>query len=104
MGGGLSALLHGTSGTGKTLAARIIAHWLDMDLYKVNLAAVVNKYIDETEKNTHRIARSPALAAGRSKKKTWAQAAIPRGNTASSQDGLRGLAHHATPTAGAVRL
>jgi hypothetical protein len=48
---GVRALFSGPSGTGKTLAARILAAVLQMDLYRVNLAAVVNKYIGETEKN-----------------------------------------------------
>jgi SpoVK/Ycf46/Vps4 family AAA+-type ATPase len=49
------ALLTGPSGTGKTLAARILAAELGMDLYRVDLAAVINKYIGETEKNLHRV-------------------------------------------------
>jgi len=52
---GVRALLTGPSGTGKTLAARILAAELGMDLYRVDLAAVVNKYIGETEKNLHRV-------------------------------------------------
>ncbi len=52
---GVRALLTGPSGTGKTLAAKILAAELDMDLYRVDLAAVVNKYIGETEKNLHRV-------------------------------------------------
>ncbi len=52
---GVRALLTGPSGTGKTLAARILASELGMDLYRVDLAAVVNKYIGETEKNLHRV-------------------------------------------------
>ena len=47
---GVRALFTGGSGTGKTLAARILAAELGMDLYRVDLAAVVNKYIGETEK------------------------------------------------------
>jgi SpoVK/Ycf46/Vps4 family AAA+-type ATPase len=43
-------LLSGPSGTGKTLAARLLASTLQMDLYRVDLSAVVNKYIGETEK------------------------------------------------------
>jgi hypothetical protein len=53
--GGVRALLTGASGTGKTLAAKILAAQLGMDLYRVDLAAVVNKYIGETEKNLHRV-------------------------------------------------
>jgi SpoVK/Ycf46/Vps4 family AAA+-type ATPase len=54
---GVRALFTGPSGTGKTLAARILASRsvLGLDLYRVDLAAVVNKYIGETEKNLHRI-------------------------------------------------
>ena len=47
---GVRALLSGPSGTGKTLAARLLASTLQMDLYRVDLSAVVNKYIGETEK------------------------------------------------------
>ncbi|MGV3344985.1 ATP-binding protein, partial [Enterobacteriaceae bacterium LUAb1] len=52
---GLSALFHGESGTGKTLAAEVLAQHLGTDLIKVDLSAVVNKYIGETEKNLARI-------------------------------------------------
>ncbi len=48
---GVRALLSGPSGTGKTLAARLLASTLQMDLYRVDLSSVVNKYIGETEKN-----------------------------------------------------
>jgi hypothetical protein len=52
---GVRALLAGPSGTGKTLAARILAAELGQDLYRVDLAAVINKFIGETEKNLHRV-------------------------------------------------
>lgn len=52
---GVRALFSGPSGTGKTLAARALAGALQMDLYRVDLASVVNKYIGETEKNLHKI-------------------------------------------------
>jgi hypothetical protein len=52
---GVRALFSGASGTGKTLAAKILAAELGMDLYRVDLAAVVNKYIGETEKNLHKV-------------------------------------------------
>ncbi|MCI0521017.1 MAG: ATP-binding protein [Chloroflexi bacterium] len=52
---GVRALFTGGSGVGKTLAARILAARLGMDLYRVDLSAVVNKYIGETEKNLHRL-------------------------------------------------
>jgi hypothetical protein len=52
---GVTALFAGPSGTGKTLAAEVIAHDLGLDLYAVDLATVVDKYIGETEKNLDRI-------------------------------------------------
>jgi hypothetical protein len=55
LGPGVRALFKGPSGTGKTLAARILASALGMDLYRVDLSAVVNKYIGETEKNLERV-------------------------------------------------
>jgi hypothetical protein len=48
---GIVAMFHGSSGTGKTTAAEIIAHTLDLDLYRIDLSQVVSKYIGETEKN-----------------------------------------------------
>jgi SpoVK/Ycf46/Vps4 family AAA+-type ATPase len=54
-GQGLNALFAGPSGTGKTMAAGIIAHELKLDLYKIDLSAIVSKYIGETEKNLERI-------------------------------------------------
>ncbi|MEV0293901.1 ATP-binding protein [Nocardia sp. NPDC050710] len=50
-GKGISALFTGPPGTGKTMAAEVIAADLDLDLYKVDLSGVVSKYIGETEKN-----------------------------------------------------
>lgn len=55
LGFGVRALFEGASGTGKTLAARILASALKMDLYRLNLASIVNKYIGETEKNLERV-------------------------------------------------
>jgi ATPase family associated with various cellular activities (AAA) len=52
---GLTVLFAGASGTGKTMAAEILAAELDLDLYKVDLASVVSKYIGETEKNLRAI-------------------------------------------------
>jgi hypothetical protein len=52
---GLHALFTGESGTGKTLAAEVIAHELDLHLVRIDLSAVVDKYIGETEKNLGRI-------------------------------------------------
>jgi ATP-dependent 26S proteasome regulatory subunit len=54
-GKGLSALFTGPSGTGKTMAADVLAHELELGLYKVDLSGVVSKYIGETEKNLSRI-------------------------------------------------
>src|SRR5262249_29940830 len=54
-GRGISALFAGPSGTGKTMAAEVIAHELQLDLYKIDLSGVVNKYIGETEKNLAKI-------------------------------------------------
>ncbi|HEY5663236.1 MAG TPA: AAA family ATPase [Ilumatobacter sp.] len=48
---GLVALFSGPSGTGKTLAAEVIANELGLDVFKLDLSAVVSKYIGETEKN-----------------------------------------------------
>jgi SpoVK/Ycf46/Vps4 family AAA+-type ATPase len=55
MGKGLNLLFAGPPGTGKTMAADIIAGELALDLYKVDLSSVVSKYIGETEKNLSRI-------------------------------------------------
>ncbi|QGZ59465.1 ATP-binding protein [Paraburkholderia acidiphila] len=51
---GLSALFSGPSGTGKTLAAEVLANELALDLYRIDLSSVVSKYIGETEKNLKR--------------------------------------------------
>lgn len=61
-GTGVSALFTGPSGTGKTMAAEIIAGELGLDIYRIDLAAVVSKYIGETEKNLERIFTSAADA------------------------------------------
>jgi len=52
---GISALFAGESGTGKTMAAEVIANDLGLSLYRIDLSAVVNKYIGETEKNLRRL-------------------------------------------------
>jgi vesicle-fusing ATPase len=52
---GVTALFAGESGTGKTLAAEVIAGELGLDLYRIDLAATVSKYIGETEKNLRRV-------------------------------------------------
>ncbi|MPY24376.1 ATP-binding protein [Shewanella sp. YLB-07] len=54
-GTGISTLFYGDSGTGKTMAAEVIAKQLNVDLIKVDLASVVDKYIGETEKHLARI-------------------------------------------------
>jgi SpoVK/Ycf46/Vps4 family AAA+-type ATPase len=51
---GVRALFAGASGTGKTLATRLLAATLGRDIYRVDLAATVNKYLGETEKNLDR--------------------------------------------------
>lgn len=48
--GGIAALFAGESGTGKSLAAEVLARQLERNLFRVDLAAVVSKYIGETEK------------------------------------------------------
>jgi hypothetical protein len=55
LGRGISALFAGPSGTGKTMAADAVAGELDLDLYKIDLATVISKYIGDTEKNLERI-------------------------------------------------
>jgi len=52
---GISALFSGPSGTGKTMAAEVLAHELQLDLYRIDLSQVVSKYIGETEKNLGRV-------------------------------------------------
>jgi hypothetical protein len=52
---GLTALFAGASGTGKTMAAEVLAHTLDLDLFQIDLAGLVSKYIGETEKNLKRV-------------------------------------------------
>ena len=50
-----AALFRGARGTGKTLAAEVVARALGLDLYRVDLSALVSKFIGETEKNLDRI-------------------------------------------------
>ncbi|BED93029.1 MAG: AAA family ATPase [Candidatus Paraimprobicoccus trichonymphae] len=54
-GRGVSLLFSGRSGTGKTLAAQVIANELGLELYKINLSQIISKYIGETEKNLNKI-------------------------------------------------
>lgn len=55
LGKGLNVLFSGSPGTGKTMAAEVLAQELQLDLYKIDLSQVVSKYIGETEKNLNRI-------------------------------------------------
>jgi hypothetical protein len=52
---GISVLFSGASGTGKTMAAEVLANELALDLYRIDLSQVVSKYIGETEKNLRRV-------------------------------------------------
>jgi ATP-dependent 26S proteasome regulatory subunit len=52
---GISALFAGSSGTGKTMSAEVLAGELQLDLYRIDLSSVVSKYIGETEKNLRRV-------------------------------------------------
>ncbi|MDB9526532.1 ATP-binding protein [Oscillatoria sp. CS-180] len=52
---GITALFSGASGTGKTLAAEVLAAELKLDLYKIDLSAIISKYIGETEKNLSKV-------------------------------------------------
>ncbi|MBD1941410.1 ATP-binding protein, partial [Coleofasciculus sp. FACHB-712] len=52
---GISALFAGGSGTGKTMAADVLAGELQLDLYRIDLSSVISKYIGETEKNLRRV-------------------------------------------------
>ena len=52
---GISALFQGESGTGKTMAAEVVANRLRLSLYRIDLSAVVSKYIGETEKNLRKV-------------------------------------------------
>ncbi len=55
LGKGLNVLFSGPPGTGKTMAAEVLARALELDLYKIDLSRVVSKYIGETEKNLDRV-------------------------------------------------
>jgi len=65
LGRGVTALFSGPSGTGKTMAAQVLARSLGLELYRVDLAGVVNKYIGETEKHLRSVfaacERAPVL-------------------------------------------
>lgn len=55
LGTGITAMFAGPSGTGKTMAAQVLARSLGMKLYRVDLAGVINKYIGETEKRLKQV-------------------------------------------------
>jgi SpoVK/Ycf46/Vps4 family AAA+-type ATPase len=55
LGRGLSALFAGEPGTGKTMAAQVLAHELGLELFRIDLSKVMSKYIGETEKNLARL-------------------------------------------------
>jgi AAA+ superfamily predicted ATPase len=57
-GHGVTLLFHGPSGTGKTMAAEVVAHNVNMPLYQIDLSSVVSKWVGETEKNLKSIFRS----------------------------------------------
>jgi len=57
---GIGVLFTGSAGTGKTMAASILANALELDLYRIELSQVVSKYIGETEKNLSRIFEAAA--------------------------------------------
>lgn len=59
---GSSVLFIGPSGTGKTMAASVIANAIGLDMYRIDLSAVVSKYIGETEKNLEKIFAAAALS------------------------------------------
>jgi SpoVK/Ycf46/Vps4 family AAA+-type ATPase len=52
---GISSMFAGSSGTGKTMAAEVLANVLHLDLYRIDLSSVISKYIGETEKNLRRV-------------------------------------------------
>src|SRR4029077_20763233 len=52
---GVSVLFSGPSGTGKTMAAEVLANELGLDLFRIDLSSVVSKYIGETEKNLRKV-------------------------------------------------
>jgi len=63
-GRGVRALFSGPPGTGKTMAAQVIARELHMDLYKIDLSSLVSKYIGETEKNINEVFIQAAKSGG----------------------------------------
>lgn len=62
LGKGLNVLFSGPSGTGKTMAAEILACEVQLDLYKIDLSSIVSKYIGETEKNLNKIFKEAEMS------------------------------------------
>src|SRR5262249_52798299 len=58
-GKGATALFAGPPGTGKTMAAEVIANEIKLDVYEVDLTSIVSKYIGETQRNLDRIFSAP---------------------------------------------
>ena len=56
-GRGLTVLLFGAPGTGKSMMAQVLAHELNLELYRVDISKVVDKYVGETEKSLSMIFR-----------------------------------------------
>jgi SpoVK/Ycf46/Vps4 family AAA+-type ATPase len=81
---GISALFGGPSGTGKTMAAEVLARELQLDLYRIDLSQVVSKYIGETEKNLSRVfdAAEEGGAVLLFDEPTRCSASVPRSRTA----------------------
>ena len=85
-GRGLVTLFAGPSGTGKTMAAQVIARELGVDLFRIDLASVVSKYIGETEKNLKEMFAAPRRATRccSSTRPTRCSATAPRSRTATT--------------------
>lgn len=62
LGKGLNVLFSGPSGTGKTMAAEILAREIQLDLYKIDISSIVSKYIGETEKNLNKIFKEAEMS------------------------------------------
>lgn len=62
LGKGLNVLFSGPSGTGKTMAAEILACEVQLDIYKIDLSSIVSKYIGETEKNLNKIFKEAEMS------------------------------------------
>ncbi|MDY9927106.1 AAA family ATPase [Methanosarcina sp.] len=62
LGKGLNVLFSGPSGTGKTMAAEVLACEVQLDIYKIDLSSIVSKYIGETEKNLNKIFKEAEMS------------------------------------------